>query len=110
MMTQASWEGFGFLPLWALTLPWSGIAVWWFSSHSGLANHNFAGSGINPTFLINFIVFNLLAGSANSGILYVLLKRWKGKRAEEANFNSVLAHGVQPLYAYTFSGTPRWRG
>lgn len=82
MMTEASWEGFGFLPLWALTLPWSGIAVW-FSSHSGLADHNFAGSGFNPTYLINFIFFNLLAGPANSCILYLFLKRRQRRVAED---------------------------
>jgi hypothetical protein len=81
MVTQASSEGFGFLPLLVLTLPWSGLAVWWFASQSGLSDHNFAGSGFDPTLLINFVIFNVLAGPANSCLLYFLLKRRQRRRA-----------------------------
>ena len=83
IVTQVSSEGFGFLPLLALTLPWSGLGMWLLISFTGLSEHNFSGSGFDPTLLVNFIIFNVLAGPANSYILYSLLKRRQRKRAEE---------------------------
>ncbi len=83
MMTDVSSDGFGFFPLLFLTLPWSGLAAWFLANHTGLAHHNFAGSGFDPTLLINFIVFNVVAGPANSCILYFLLKRRQRKLAED---------------------------
>jgi hypothetical protein len=83
MMTDVDSEGFGFIPLLLLTLPWGGLAIWFLANHTGLAHHNFAGIGFDPTLLINFIIFNVLAGPANSGILYFLLKRRQRKVAED---------------------------
>ena len=93
MMSQVSSEGFGFLPLMALTLPWSGLAMWWFASHSGLSDHNFSASSFDPTLLINFLIFNVLAGPANSYILYFLLKRRQKKVAEDEAWEQAKAGG-----------------
>jgi hypothetical protein len=83
MMTQVGWEGFGFFPLLVLTLPWSGLTMWLLANHTGLLDHNYAGSSYDPTLLANFIIFNVLSGPANSCILYFLLKRRQRKVAED---------------------------
>lgn len=83
MVTQVRSEGFGFVPLLVLTLPWGALAMWLLASVVGLSSHNFAGSGYDPTLVINFVVFNLLAGPANSFILYFVLKRRQKKAAED---------------------------
>ncbi|MFZ0731013.1 MAG: hypothetical protein WAM79_01690 [Candidatus Sulfotelmatobacter sp.] len=82
MATQVSSEGFGFVPLLALTLPWSRLIEWLFDQ-TGVSGLGFWGSGLSGTFFINFITYNVLAGSANSFILYFLLKRRRRKVAED---------------------------
>ena len=81
MTTQISWEGFGFLPLLALTLPWSWLLEWLISSFAGAGPlHSFSGSSFEATLFINFVICNAMAGSANSLMLYFLLKRRQTKR------------------------------
>jgi uncharacterized membrane protein HdeD (DUF308 family) len=82
MMTQANSEGFGFLPLLALTLPWSRLIEWTFD-YTGIYDLCIWGSGFAGTLLINFTTYNVLAGPANSIILYYLLRRRQRKVAED---------------------------
>ena len=82
MMTQVSSEGFGFLPLLTLTLPWSRLIEWVFD-YTGISNLRVWGSGFAGTLLINFVTYNVLAGPANSYILYFLLKRRRRKMTED---------------------------
>jgi hypothetical protein len=78
-MTQINLEGWGFLPLIGLTLPWSlcmGILAPLIDHVLGVgANFRFPGSSFEATLLIHFIFFNVLCGSVNSCILYALLRR-----------------------------------
>jgi hypothetical protein len=83
--TQMSFEGFGFFPLMALTLPWSAPAIW-FANHTDLFQVRSFLSGLDATFLSIFAMFNVFAGSINSCILYLLLKRRERKRAAEARY------------------------
>jgi len=80
MTTQRSLEGFGFLPLLALTLPWSRLLEWLFD-YAGISN--LGGNGLAGTLLMNFVTYNVLAGPANSCILYFLLKRRQRKASED---------------------------
>jgi len=82
MRTQISWEGFGFLPLLALTLPWSRLIEWLFE-YTGIYDLSFWGTGFVGTLLIYFITYYVLAGSVNSFIIYYLLKRRHRKVAED---------------------------
>jgi hypothetical protein len=82
MATQVSLEGFGFLPLLTLTLPWSRLIEWLFDQ-TGVSDLGIWGNGLGGTLFINFITYNVLAGSANSCILYFLLKRRQKKQAEQ---------------------------
>jgi len=82
MLTQESSEGFFFIPLLALTTPWSWILIW-LSNRSGLIDTGLVGTGLEGTFLWFFIFCNILAASANSGILYFLLRRRQRKLAED---------------------------
>lgn len=82
MMTQVTSEGFGFLPLLALTLPWSRLLEWLFD-YMGISDLSLWGNGFAGTLLINFITYNVLAGPANSCIIYFLLKRRQRKVAED---------------------------
>lgn len=81
MLTQVSSEGFGFFPLLTLTLPWSRLIEWLFDQ-TGVSDLGFWGNGLGGTLFINFITYNVLAGPANSCILYFLLKRRQRKVAE----------------------------
>ena len=80
-ITQVSWEGFGFIPLFALTLPWSWLLTW-LLSHTQIDNLAAWGSGLSATLLINFVLFNLASAAVNSYLFYILLK-WVRKRADE---------------------------
>jgi len=80
MMTQVTWEGFGFFPLMALTTPWSWLLNW-LLIHSALTDISIFGRGLPDTFFDIFIIHNVLAASANSCILYFLLKRRQRKLA-----------------------------
>lgn len=82
MFTQVSWEGFGFFPLIAFTLPWSWLLDSLFT-HLGIAEINFFGGGLADTFFDIFLIHNVLAASANSCILYFLLKRRQKKHSED---------------------------
>jgi hypothetical protein len=82
MMTQVSWEGLGFFPLFALTSPWSWL-IGWISDRTGTLDSSFLGSGLEGTFLGIFLACNVLAASANSCILYFLFKRRQRKLAED---------------------------
>jgi hypothetical protein len=82
MMTQVSSEGFGFLPLFALATPWSWLLVWFFVQIE-VHYSSFLGTGLEGTSLSIFIACNILAASANSTILYLLLKRREKKRDED---------------------------
>jgi hypothetical protein len=82
MTTQRELEGFGFLPLMALTLPWSGLLDW-VLTHSDIADKNLLGGGLADTFFCILIIHNVLAASANSFILYFFLKRRRKKQAED---------------------------
>lgn len=81
VMTQESLEGFGFLPLMALTLPWSGLFDF-LIVHSSVSDVNLLGGGLADTFSFMFLVHNVLAASVNNAILYLLLKRKQRKDAE----------------------------
>jgi hypothetical protein len=82
VLTQVSWEGFGFFPLMVLTTPWSWPLIW-LSNHSGLLDAGFFGTGLEGTFLWYFVCCDILAASANSAILYLLLKRRQKRLAED---------------------------
>lgn len=82
MATQVSSEGFGFLPLIALTLPWS-LPLDWLGTHFVATDINLFGGGLIDTFFSIFVVHNVLAAAANSCILYLLLKRREKKQAED---------------------------
>lgn len=82
MLTQVSWEGFGFFPLFALTTPWSWLLIW-LSVRTGFLDTGIVGTGLAGTFLWVFVSCNVLAGSANSVILYLLLRRRQKKLAED---------------------------
>ena len=82
MLTQVGWEGFGFLPLMALTLPWSLFLDWLFS-HLAVLAMNLFGGGLADTFFSIFVIHNVLASSANSCILYFLIKRHQKRAAED---------------------------
>lgn len=82
MMTQESSEGFGFLPLVALTLPWSWL-LGWSLTRLGLADISLFGGGLADTFFGILMIHNVLAASANSVLLYFILKRRQKKRAED---------------------------
>ncbi len=84
MFTQTRWEGFGFLPLVAFTLPTSlsaGILSSWAGGLIGSgASFRFPGSSLEATLLINFMLFNVAYGSINSCILYFTLKIVESRR------------------------------
>jgi len=82
MLTQVGWEGFGFFPLVTLTTPWSWILDW-LLTHIASQDVNFFGGGLPETFFFIFIIHNVLAASANSCILYFLVKRHQKKAAED---------------------------
>jgi hypothetical protein len=82
VLTQVRWEGFGFVPLFVFTTPWSWLIVW-FSISSGFVDNGLAGTGLPGTFLWTFINCNILAASANSAILYLLLRRRERKSVED---------------------------
>jgi hypothetical protein len=81
-MTQIRFEGWGFLPLIGLTLPWSlcmGILAPMIDHVLRIgASFRFPGSSFEATLFIHFVFFNVLCGSVNSCILYALLRRrWR---------------------------------
>jgi hypothetical protein len=82
IFTQERSEGFGFVPLFAFTTPWSWLIVW-FSISSGLVDNVLTGTGLPGTFLWTFINCNILAASANSASLYLVLRRRQRKSAED---------------------------
>jgi hypothetical protein len=82
MVTQFSSEGFGFFPLIALTTPWSWLLIWGFA-HTGTADSSILGSGLQGTFLFYLFACNILSGTANSCILYTVLKRREKKIADD---------------------------
>lgn len=93
MMTQIKLEGWGFVPLIVLTLPFS-LCMGFFAplmDHvlgTG-ANFRFPGSSFEATLLIHFVFFNVLCGAVNSCILYALLKRrWRRQGQEKATIPS----------------------
>jgi hypothetical protein len=82
MLTQATSEGFGFLPLFCFTTTWSWLILW-LSTRIEVHYPNFLGGGLEGIFLSIFIACNVVAASANSGILYFLLKQRQTKLAED---------------------------
>ena len=82
MITQVGWEGFGFFPLVALTLPWSWILDG-LLTQIPVADINFFGGGLLDNLSTIFIIHNVLAASANSCILYFLVKRHQKKAAAD---------------------------
>lgn len=76
-MTQVTSEGFGFLPLFGLTFPWSWIILWL----RGKAD--FLDSNIFGTFVTIFLACNVISGSANSCIFYFLLRRHQRRSTED---------------------------
>ena len=80
-LTQVSSEGFGFLPLFAFTLPWSWPVMFIFG-HASIWNLRIWGTGLSGTLVIHFVALNLLCGTANSWVLYQVL-RWREKRRAE---------------------------
>ena len=81
-MTQVASEGYGFLPLFGLTSPWSWIIVW-FCSKVDFLDSNFLEAGLGGTFVAIFLACNVLSGSANSCIFYFLLKHRQKKMADD---------------------------
>ena len=69
-------EGMGFLPLLLLTTPWSWLLIptW---------DLSIWGNGPLGADLAVFVTCNLLAGSANSYLLYLLIRWRKSKTAEQ---------------------------
>jgi hypothetical protein len=82
MFTQESSEGFGFLPLVGLTLPLSWFHGWSLSPF-GSVHTDLFGGGLADTFFEDFIIHNVVAVSANSLPLYIILKLWQRRGAED---------------------------
>jgi hypothetical protein len=80
-VTQVSWEGFGFLPLLALTLPLSCLFMW-LIERVGVSGLGHWGSGLTGTLLLTFSICNEFSGLTNSSILYVLLRGRQRKTGE----------------------------
>jgi hypothetical protein len=89
-MTLKTLEGLGFVPLVVFTLPWSlcmGILVPLIDYCLGSgAKFRFPGNNLEATLLIQLAFFNILCGSANSYILYFLLKRRQRKATENGGW------------------------
>jgi hypothetical protein len=68
---QADSEGMGFLPLLALTTPWSWLLM-------GIWDFPIWGSGSLGTHLAIFFTCNVISGTANGFILYRLIS-WRQK-------------------------------
>jgi len=66
-------EGMGFLPLLVLTTPWSWLLI-------GVWDSPIWGSGTLGGHLAIFVTCNLLSGTANGVILYLLI-RWRQRRS-----------------------------
>ncbi len=79
--TQVRSEGFGFVPLLVLTMPWSWLAGWVVKS-TGAWDSSFLTGNFAGLLFINSTIF-VLPGAVNSWILYVLLKRHQRKVAED---------------------------
>jgi hypothetical protein len=77
-LTQVTFEGFGFLPLMALTLPLS-----FFSGVVGRWVDFIPGDPFTVTLLFPFVFLNVLCGATNSCVLFLLLRRWQRKRHRE---------------------------
>lgn len=86
-LTQVSSEGFGYLPLLAITTPWSWLSLWLLSSISSI-DRIFSGIGLSETFLINFFLFVGLCGSVNSCLLFLLLRQRQRKQEEDDAWES----------------------
>ena len=82
--TQVSSEGFGSFPLLVLTTPWSWLAMWLLNA-TGALDSRILGNGFAEAILFNLMVF-ALPGAANSGILYLLVKRHQKKAAEDEDW------------------------
>jgi hypothetical protein len=70
-------EGMGFLPLLVLTSPWSWLLI-------GTWDFAVWGSGPHAGHLAIFVTCNILSGTANS-LLFFLLIKWRRKNAATAN-------------------------
>jgi hypothetical protein len=87
LLTQVSSEELGFIPLWVLTMPWSGLVVWLVMG-TDVLDSAFLSNSVpevilgNIAFLCNIVAF-VLPAVANSCILYFLLKRHQKKAAED---------------------------
>ena len=77
-LTQITSEGFGFLPLMALTLPLSFCA-----GVLGRCMDFIPVSPFTMTLLFPFVFLNVLCGASNSCVLYLLLRRWQRTRNRE---------------------------
>jgi hypothetical protein len=79
--TQVRSEGFGFVPLLVLTMPWSWLAGWVVKS-TGAWDSVFLAGNLAGRLLIDMTIF-VLPGAANSCILYFLIKRLQKQAAED---------------------------
>jgi hypothetical protein len=77
-LTQVTSEGFGFLPLMALTLPLS-----FCTGSVGRWVNSFLGAPFTVTLVFPFVFLNVLCGATNSCVLILLLRRWQGRRDRE---------------------------
>ena len=82
ILTWESTEGFSIIPLMALTTPWSWLLIW-LSDRTGFLDTGIVGTGLAGTFLWIFVSCNIVAASANSAVLYFLLRRRQKKLAED---------------------------
>jgi hypothetical protein len=69
-------EGMGFFPLLVLTAPWSWLLM-------GLWDSPIWGSGIPGKHLAIFVTCNIISGTVNAYILYVLI-RWQQRKATQS--------------------------
>jgi hypothetical protein len=82
IITQVESEGFGFLPLMALTTPWSWLIPWLLKCTNVLDSGSLGNNILAGQTLFYSAIF-VLPGAANSCILYYLLKRSQKKTAED---------------------------
>lgn len=71
--------GIGFLPLLVLTTPWSWLLLL-FYDQIGISNSAYWGKGWH---LLLFVTCNILSGTANCYILYIILMRRKNRETED---------------------------
>jgi hypothetical protein len=72
MENKVDSEGMGFLPLLMLATPWSWLLMYFW-------DNPIWGSGLQGTHVAIFVTCNLISGTANTYILYLLI-RWRQKR------------------------------